>query len=155
MPDPSAPVPTEQYRLAPALAARLLGAALAAVGVLVCVVTALIALLNLPVWTLTVLVAVAIALVVVLGVVLTRRVVVLELREAGYRVRFVRGVGVAAARWQEVERLDTAQIAGDRCLVLRLRDGRTTTVPVAAVQGDPEELVRSVRARLRQTPHGR
>jgi hypothetical protein len=74
--------------------------------------------------------------------------VVVHLDDTGYRVRFVRGVGAPAARWPEVLEAGPQFVAGSACVVLRLRDGRTTTIPVEALAGDREVFARDVRDRL-------
>lgn len=136
------------YRLSRPVAARLTGVLLVAVGVLVVVVTLLVALAGLPTWVLTAGVLGASAVVLVAAVVLTRRVVVVRLDEVGYQVRFVRGVGVARARWTDVEDAVASTIAGERCVVLRLRDGRTSTIPVRMLAGDADAFVHDLQAHL-------
>ena len=68
--------------------------------------------------------------------------------ETGYQVRYVRGAGVRQARWVEVEDAAAATVAGERCVVLRLRDGRTTTVPVGVLAGRPDAFVDDLREHL-------
>jgi hypothetical protein len=77
-----------------------------------------------------------------------RRAYVVHLDEAGYRVRYVRGAGTSAARWSDVQDAGARTVAGTACLVLRLRDGRTTTIPFEVVAVDPPTLVRDVTDRL-------
>lgn len=135
------------YRLAPAVAARLVGAALVGAAVLVLLTTLLTAVLSWPV--LVVLVVGGLGLVGVLATyVLTRRVPVLTLDPAGYRVRWVRGAGTHRARWSDVQEAVTGSPQGVDCLVLRLRDGRSTSIPVEAVAHDRYALVTEVRDRL-------
>jgi hypothetical protein len=128
----NAEVPSDtasDYRVAPSLAGRLLGVALVLVGVLVFAVTLVVAVLRLSIWTVLV-----VAVVGVLGTAVaawaTRRAIVVRLDDLGYRVRFVRGVGASAARWPDV------------------RDGRTTTIPVEALDVDPEAFARDVHDHL-------
>jgi hypothetical protein len=78
---------------------------------------------------------------------------VLRCTDAGYRVRLVRGAGVTEARWSEVEQVVATYRRDVACLELRLRDGRTTTIPVGVLQVDRDELVRHVQGRL-QHGHG-
>ncbi|MFC4785723.1 hypothetical protein ACT8ZV_14685 [Nocardioides sp. MAHUQ-72] len=140
------PGPTSSdYRLSPALGARLMGTLLVVLALLLFAATALVAVLHLSL-DLIVLLAV-LGLVVVLGGgwVLTRRTYVVHLDEDGYRVRLIRGAGVTEARWKDVEEVVAASPRGIDCLVLRLRGGRSTTIPVAAVAADREELARDVR----------
>jgi hypothetical protein len=87
------------------------------------------------------------------GYVLTRRLYVVHLDESGYRVRLIRGAGVTSARWKDVEDAATATPRGIACVVLHLRDGRSTTIPVAALAADREEFVRDLQAHL-QRGHG-
>lgn len=96
----------------------------------------------------TALVAIVVVGVFSLGFLLVRKWYVVRLDDDGYEVRFVRGAGTKRARWREVEDLVTAQVAGSEAVVLRLKDGRSTTIPVAAVEGDQEEFVDSVLAHL-------
>ena len=71
-----------------------------------------------------------------------RGVRVVELDDEGYRVRMIRGAGVRAAAWRDVEDAVAASPHGVDCVVLRLRDGRTTSIPVAAVDAPREDFVR-------------
>jgi len=140
-------VPSD-YRLNPALAARLMGAGLVLVAVLVFVGTALVALLHLPLAVIGVLAALALVTVFGGGYALTQAAYVVRLDDDGYHVRFVRGAGVTRAGWTEVEDAVIAEVAGSKCVVLRLADGRTTAVPVTALAADADDFVRDVRAHL-------
>lgn len=142
------PDAVSDYRVAPALAARLFGVALALVGLVVFAATVVVALAALPVAT-----VIAVAVVGVLGVGVagwwvTRKARVVRLDDVGYRVRFVRGAGATSARWVDVLDSGTRTVAGSHCVVLRLRDGRTTTIPVEVLAGDRERLEADVRRRL-------
>src|SRR3712207_7406326 len=106
---------------------RFLGLLLVGLGLLTVVAVALAALLDLPGAFVTVVVVVVVAAVVVAGLSLTRLTPLVHLDDAGYRVRLLRGAGVRAARWRDVEDVVTATVHGHDCVVLRLRDGRTTT----------------------------
>ena len=145
-------VPSD-YRLSPQLAARLMGISLVLLGVLVFLLTVLIDVLGLP--TELVFAAFVLGLLAVggIGFWLTRRAYVVRLGEAGYRVRFVRGAGVTRARWKDVEDAVTSTVADDAVIVLRLRDGRTTTIPVGMLAGDREQFVRDLQQHL-QDGHG-
>jgi len=138
----------DEYALAPALRARLLGGGLTAVGVLVVVAVLLAALVGLPTAVTTVLVVLAGLAVVGLGLLLGPRRWVVRLDEDGYRVRALRSTQARSARWTDVLDLQATTTAGSRCVVLRLRDGRTTTIPVDVLEGDPERLTRTISARL-------
>lgn len=136
------------YRLSRPLAARMLGVLLVVLGVVVVALTLLVALLDLPAWLLGVGVLGTAVLVLVAGVVLSRRTTVVRLDRTGYRVRYVRGAGTTEARWTDVEDVVTATSAGERVVVIRLRDGRTTTVPVRMLAGSPDDFVRDLQAHL-------
>lgn len=136
------------YGLAPELRARLMGISLVVIGVTLGVATLVIATAHLPADILSGLVVLAVAGVFSLGFLLVRKWYVVRLDDTGYQVRFVRGAGVKAARWTDVEDLQTSTVAGARCVVLRLRDGRSTTVPVDLVEGDREAFVTELAAYL-------
>ena len=145
--DPAFETATE-FRLAPAVVARSAGAGLVLLAVVVLALTLLSAAAD---WDLAV-----VGLVAALGLVLlvagvwwaTRRAYVVRLDSLGYQVRLVRGAGVLRARWADVADASTADVRGVSCVVLSLRDGRTTTIPVALLRGDRNEFVTSLRQRL-------
>ena len=139
---------TREYALAPALRARLLGTSLAVVGLVVLLGAGVVAVAHLPVGVLTGLVVLAVLAVVVLGLLLGPRRYVVRLDETGYRIRFVRGVGRSGARWADVLDLTTTVVSGAPCVVLRLRDGGASTLPVAMIEGDREEFVDELQRRL-------
>ena len=139
---------SSDYRLSGPFAARLAGLGLVAVGALVLVLSALVAVLSLPREVLTVAMVLAAVAVVLLALVAVRRAVVVRFDDTGYTVRLVRGAGVRAAEWRQVEDVVATTVAGQRCVVLRLRDGRTTTVPVAVLAVGSEEFVADLRGRL-------
>ncbi len=144
---------TETFALAPALRARLLGTGLAAVGVVVLLGMLLTWLLDLPTAFVSGLVVLAGVGVLTLGALLGLRHWVLRLDEHGYRVRVLRSAGPAegqarSARWADVLDLQSSTVGGQRCVVLRLRDGRTTTLPVDVVEGDSTALVESLTEHL-------
>ena len=140
------------HRLAPAVAARLLGVVLCAVAVLILLSTVAIAVLDLHTVFLLVPVAVdgrdprprpAWAW--------RTRGWVARLTPEGYRVQWVRGVGTASGRWKDVEDAVTTTVADAPVVVLRLRDGRTTTIPVEVLADRP----RGVRPRPPAAPPAR
>ena len=137
------------YGLAPALRARLMGFALGGIGVLLVLATVLVGVLQLPQDILSALVILVVVGVFGLGYLLARRWYVVRLDAIGYQVRFVRGAGETRARWAEVEDLATNEVAGSPCVVLRLRDGRSTTIPVDLIEGDREEFVDELKRRLK------
>lgn len=149
-PTPTGPVPSAstQYGFAQYLLVRLLGALIAMVGVVLLVVVGLVAALDLPGSVFAVALVVAVVAVVVSGYVLTRHSTLVRFDETGYQVRMLRGAGVTQARWKDVEDAVTATIAGRNCVVLRLRDGRTTTLPVDVLDVPAADFVQDLRAHL-------
>ena len=147
------PAPASDYRVSRAVAVRLGGVAVLVLGGLLLLLALVLAAADAPGWSLLVLlVGVALAVTAV-SVAVVRRPRVLHLDEEGYRVRLVRGVGVPAARWSEVDDVVAATVMGARCLVLRLDDGRTSTVPVGFLDADVTALVEQLRGRL-ERGHG-
>ncbi len=145
-------VPPTDYGVAPQVRARVLGAFLVLLGVLVCATTLVVAVFGLPLSVMSVLVALVVVVVAVVGVgyLLTRRTYVVRADHDGYRVRLVRGAGVRAARWQDVEDVVATHVAGARCVQLRLRDGGSTTIPVDILAMDGDDFVRDLQNRLDQ-----
>ena len=141
---------TSSYRFAPPFIVRMTGVGLVAVGVLVLVLAGLVAALSLPEAVLSagLLVAVVLCLVVLAGLAALRRRDVVRLDETGYRVRYVRGAGVRQAPWKDVEDVTAPTVEGQRCVVLRLRDGRTTTMPVDVLAGSADAFVRDLQQHL-------
>ena len=141
------------YRLAPAFVAQLLGLALVALALLLFAGTAVVALSGLPADLLVVVVLGCVAAATGLAWWLRQRAWVLRCTDDGYRVRLVRGAGVREERWSQVEDAVATYRRDIACLELRLRDGRTTTIPVGVLAVDKDELVREVQQRL-QRGHG-
>lgn len=139
-----------EYALSPQLRARLTGTFLAAVGVVLLVMTIVVVAFKLPGDVLSGVVVLVVIGIGALAFSLGRRWYVVRVDDVGYQVRFVRGAGVAQGRWLDVEDLTTAVVAGSECVLLRLRDGRSTTIPVALIEGDKEEFVDELQRRLDQ-----
>ena len=150
-PDPAVgPSGTRVYRMAPPLVARLVGSAFVAVALLLFASTAVVYAARLNGDLLVVPLALGVAGAFTLAWWLRARAWVLRLDPQGYAVRLVRGARVTDAAWSEVREVLTSTPAGHPCLVLKLTDGRETVIPVEAVAGDREDLVREVRARLQR-----
>jgi hypothetical protein len=145
---------SSDYRLSPTISARLLGGFLVGLALLVFVTTAVVALVDASPVVVMVIAVAGVVSVLVGGYLLTRRAYVVRLDRDGYRVRLVRGAGARGARWMEVQEVVTGSPRGVPCVILRLRDGRTTTIPLQALAGDPEAFVRDVRAHLGGAPDG-
>ena len=145
-------VPTDSsavdYGVAPQVRARVMGVFLVLLGVLVCATTVVVSLFQLPLDVMSVLVVLTVLAVFVGGHLLTRRTYVVRADADGYRVRLVRGAGVKAARWQDVEDVVATHVAGARCVQMRLRDGGTTTIPVDVLAIDADDFVRELQNRL-------
>lgn len=141
---------SSNYRFAAPFIVRMTGIGLVAVGVLVLVWAGLALAFSLPAAVLStgLMVAVVLWLLVLGGLVVLRRGDVVRLDETGYRVRFVRGAGVRRARWKDVEDVTAPTLEGQRCVVLRLRDGRTTTVPVDVLAGSRDGFVQDLQQHL-------
>lgn len=145
--------PVSDYRLPAILVARMVGAALVALALLLLGSTVVVALSG---WSPDVLVVAVLVGVVALGALawwLRHRAYVVRLDAEGYRVGLVRGVGVRSAPWTAVTDAATTTVDGMALLVLSLRDGTTTTVPVSAMEGDRDDFVRELQRRL-QVGHG-
>jgi hypothetical protein len=145
-------VPSD-YRFSQPLLVRVMGVFLVLLGVAVFLLAAVVGLFSLPLAVLSVGVVLAVAAIFVVGFLLTRKAWVVRLAEAGYQVRFVRGAGVKQARWKDVEDVVASTVAGEDCVVLRLRDGRTTTIPVRALATGADEFTRDLGRHL-NTGHG-
>jgi len=137
------------YRLAPAFGARLVGVLVIAAALLMFLATGLVAVLDLHTLVLIPVVLLVLAGIFAFGGVV-RGSTVVHFDDDGYRVRLIRGAGVKQASWADVTEVATSQPRGVRCLVLRLRDGGTTTIPVDAVAGDREAFVRDLRDHLKR-----
>jgi hypothetical protein len=136
------------YRLSAPFAVRMMGLVLAFAGLLVLVTAVLVALLEWPAAVLSVVLVGAVLGLLAAGLVLTRRATVVRLDETGYTVRLVRGAGVRTGRWKDVEDVVARTIEGARCVVLRRRDGRTTTIPVGILAAPADEFVRDLQQHL-------
>lgn len=143
----------QDYRLAPQIAARLLGLTLMGAGLAIVVATVVaVGFITQPV---IVSITVGFALLAILGVIWKLRAGtwVVRLTDDGYKVQFVRGAGVKQARWADVSDAVTTEVAGAPCVVLRLKNGGSTTIPVELVAADRDVFVRAIHDQL--TKHGK
>lgn len=136
------------YRFAPHLVVRTLGTFLALVGLMVLVLALLVAALDWPRLVLTVGVVVAVVAVVGIALLRTRLVALVRFDEAGFRIRLLRGAGVTQGRWRDVEDAVAMTVRGHESVVLRHRDGRTTTIPVDVLDTTPAAFLADLRAHL-------
>ena len=88
---------------------------------LILISTLVVAFLDVHTAALVIPVGLALGLIVAAAVVLQRRGWVVRLTEEGYRVQWVRGVGVAAARWKDVEDAVTTEVAVSASRFTQLR----------------------------------
>jgi alpha-beta hydrolase superfamily lysophospholipase len=138
------------YRLAPAIVVRAAGVALVLLAIAVVALSAVTAMVGWDLWVIALLALLGLVVVAAGAWWATRRAYVVRLDRLGYEVRLVRGAGVRRARWVDVVEASTAEVRGSPCLVLALRDGRTTTVPVSVLAGERDEFVTRLRALLRR-----
>lgn len=137
----------QDFRLAPAIGARFVGAAFVCIAALVFVLTFAAIAARVPfVWVMG-LAALAALGAISLGVAL-RRVPAVRMDEQGYVVHWLRGAGVRRAAWTDVEEANTATQDGIDCVVVRLADDRTTTVPMIALAAPRDEFVQALRGHL-------
>jgi hypothetical protein len=115
--------------------------------------TTVVALAGLPPDLLIALILLGVLTAVGFGWWLRTRAWVLRCTDDGYRVRLVRGAGVSEARWLDVEDAVTTYRREVACVELRLRDGRTTTIPVGVLAVPKDDFVRELQGRL-QRGHG-
>lgn len=145
----ASPVPeVTYYRLSNALAVRFVGAAVIGLAVLVFAATAVVGLTGIGFGWLVLILAVGLAAVLALGWWLRNKAYVVRCSPSGYSVRLVRGAGVREARWVDVAEAVAAKPHGVPCLVLKLKDGRTTTIPVTILAIDREQFVREMQRHL-------
>jgi hypothetical protein len=150
MPAQDPQLETVDYRLSPLVAVRFVGLYLVLLAVVVFAVTAVTIVAG---WSPDVIVVVAVVGLVGLAVAgwwLRRRAYILRAAPDGYSVRMVRGAGVKAARWTQVEDAVTTTIHDEPCVVLRLKDGGTTTIPVSVLAVDREQFVRELQRHLQR-----
>lgn len=139
------------YRFSPAITARLLGITLLGLGVFATLATVLVAWLNLH--SVVVLVLSVLVLACVVALMVWSNGWVVRLTEEGYQIRRIRGAGVNAARWKEVEDAVTTERLGAPCVMLRLRDGRTSTIPVEVLHVNRDLFAHTVAQHL-ERGHG-
>ena len=143
----AAPV-TSDFRLAPLVVARFVGLYLVLFAIVVFVATGLVAALDLPGDVLVGVLLLGLAGLVGLAWWLRSGTYVVRFVADGYRVKMVRGAGVTGARWVDVENASTFTLHNAACVGLRLRDGRTTTIPVETMAIDREQFVRELQQHL-------
>ncbi|HSX67133.1 hypothetical protein [Nocardioides sp.] len=143
----------QDYRLAPQFAARLLGLTLMGAGLAIVVATVVaVGFITQP-WVVSLTVAAALAVILLVIWKLRSGTWVVRLTDDGYKVQFVRGAGVKQARWADVADAVTTDVAGSPCVVLRLKNGGATTIPVEVLAVDRDTFVRDVQVQLKK--HGK
>ena len=139
---------TSDYRLAPALGARFLGALLVLLALVLAVLTLLVVVLDWPVGVLVGAAALGLVGVAVAGWLVLRALPVVRFTPDGYRVRMIRAAGTNAAGWREVTEAVASTVGRTPVVVIKLRDGRSTTIPVQALAADREQFVRDLQRHL-------
>jgi hypothetical protein len=140
---------TTTYRLAPALAVRMVGRSLVSLAVLVAVATVAGVLLQAS-WVVAGVVAAAgFVAIAAWAWYLLRGAGAVRLSDDGYVVRLLGGVGATSAAWLQVEEVVAVSPGGQPCLVLRLSDGRSTRLPMRALDADADDVALEVRRRVR------
>lgn len=147
---PAAEQSPTYYRMNRALVVRLVGLAVVALAVVVFALTVVVAVAGLATGVLIAALLLGAAVVLAGGWWLRSRAYVLRCDERGYRVRLIRGAGVNEAGWRDVQDAVAASPRGIPCVVLRLRDGRSTTIPVGALAVDREVFVQQLRGHLQR-----
>lgn len=143
------PTSVSEYRLAPLVMARFVGAYLVLLALVLLGTTIAAVTFELSLDVLVALLGLGILGLIGLSWWLRSKLVVVRLTSSGYRIKMVRAAGVAEAPWSDVEDAVAAAPRGIECVVLRLRDGRSTTIPVELVAADKDDLARDIRDRLR------
>lgn len=139
----------QQYPLSPETRGRLLGVALIALGLIILGFGAIAMLDWLPRTVLDIsVILTAIAVLVVVALIGPKHWIV-RLDDTGYAVRFIRTAGARSARWVEVNEMEATTVAGARCVVLRLKNGQATTIPVDLIAGGGQPFAEAITAHLK------
>ena len=96
--------------------------------------------------------ATALVLIVAL-VLLGRPPLVIEMASDGYRLHHLRGGGVATAQWRDVESAQTQSSSNGPLIVIQLKDGRRSLLPLTLLGARAVEAEREIHDRL-STGHG-
>ena len=143
-------VPTSAYRLARAYAVRLLGVAAVASGLAV-VLLVLARSLDAPGLVTGALLTVAIALgtaTLLAALAVLRPPTLLRLDAAGYVVRWPGGRGQLQGDWEQVDDVTGDRQAGQPVVLLRHRNGETTSLLLGLLDAPAREVEDDVRRRL-------
>jgi len=146
---PAAPDVTH-YRLPGILAARVVGAALVVLAVVVLGATLLVTTAGATPDLLVLVAGLGLLGLTVLGWWLRSRAYLVRLDDEGYRVGLAFGVGVRSATWREVADVGTTTVGGAPLVVLNLEAEGRTVLPVGALGEEREQLVRELQQRLRR-----
>jgi hypothetical protein len=141
---------TVVYRLAPHVTARFVGLYLVVLAVVVFGATGVVFAAGGNPDLLVLLAVVGLVGLAAIGWWLRKRAYILRAAPDGYSIGMVRGAGVKAARWTQVEDAVTTTIHDQPCVVLRLKGGETTTIPVSVLATDKEQFVRELQQHLQR-----
>lgn len=146
--------PPTYVRLAPLVAARLVGLGFLALVVATFALTILVVRTSVSPDLIVVLLVVGLLAVIGGASWLRTGAYVVRLDDAGYRVRLVRGAGVKEGRWADVTEAVAAQPHDVPCVLLKRSDGTSTSIPVGLLAVDRDEFARLVAGHLARA-HGR
>ena len=136
--------PPTFYRLAPIIAARLVGLGFLVFIAATVALTVVVARTSLSPDLIVVFLVVGLLAVIGVGSWLRTSAYVVRLDEAGYSVRLVRGAGVKDGTWAAVTEAVAARPRDVECLVLKLKDGTTTRIPVGLLAVDKDRFALEV-----------
>ena len=135
---------TKSYRLDRAVVLRVVGPFFVLVGV-AWILLAAVGGGATPALVMTVL---TLALALASAVALHRPPIVVVLTASGYRVCLVRGAGVSAAGWSDVESVDTNLAGGAPSIVITLHTGNRTVIPLSLLGRHHVDAQRDIHDRL-------
>ncbi len=139
---------SSDYRLSRPHAARMAGVLVLVAGLLAVLGSLGVALFGWPRWLVPTALLLAVPAAAGGALLLLRRPTLVRLDDAGYVVRGVRGAGATRGRWKDVEDVVATTVGGGRCVVLRRRDGETTTIPVGILDRPADDFVRDLQQHL-------
>lgn len=138
----------DDFSLAPGVRMRMIGLLLVGLALVVLILSGLALALSWSPRLLFGTLGLTLVAVLVLALLVVRPRWVVRLDTDGYRVRGMRSAGVRRARWSEVEDLRAVTLRGTPCLAVRLRDGRTSTLPAGLLAGGPDAVANRMREHL-------
>ncbi len=139
------------YRLAPPIAARLVGLGFLTLVLSTVGLTMLVIRTSLSPDLIVIFLVLGLFTVVGVANWLRSKAYVVRLDDEGYSVRLVRGAGVKDGAWSEVSEAVAAYPRDVACVVLKRIDGTTTSIPVSLLPVDKDRFAREVGAYLERS----